>query len=227
MNSHLCFGSVIIKDGLLIFGNCTDLIQVNLKTGNIVAKKPTGGLGKTWGAPSLIGDEIYITDTLVGDFQMMKKWKKGKPIKKFDFEVLAWPKQASFYVGGKSGYEVFASPTVGPDGIAYIACNDGEIYTFNTKKIVVDKDAKAKGIKPNGPKRGWAFDMGAGTKSSPSLANGIVYIGSDNGKLFAVDAKSGDKKWKFKTNGKISSSPWPADGVVYVGSDDGFVYAVE
>jgi len=45
--------------------------------------------------------------------------------------------------------------------------------------------------------------------------------------LYALDAKTGEKKWDFQTNDKILSSPCPADGIVYVGSDDGHLYALE
>ena len=220
-------GSAAISDGKLIYGDCTSLIQVDLASGMKVGWRPIGALAKSWGSPAVVGNDIYITGTLAGDFQKMKLYKKGKPIKGVDFEVLAWPEQVSFYVGGEAGHELFASPTIAPDGTAYLACNDGKLYSFDTKKIVQDKDFKKKGIQANGPKRGWNFDMGAGTKSSPSYASGIIYIGADNGKLFAIDGKSGEQRWEFKTGGPISSSPWPGDGVIYIGSDDGFVYALK
>jgi outer membrane protein assembly factor BamB len=54
----------------------------------------------------------------------------------------------------------------------------------------------------------------------------LIYCGSPDGKLYAIDAKTGDKAWEFTTGGPIDSSPWPADGVIYVGSDDGHIYAL-
>jgi outer membrane protein assembly factor BamB len=63
--------------------------------------------------------------------------------------------------------------------------------------------------------------------SSPIVVNGIVYVGSEDKKLYALDANTGQKLWDFTTNGGISSSPAVANGIVYVGSKDQKLYAVE
>jgi outer membrane protein assembly factor BamB len=59
--------------------------------------------------------------------------------------------------------------------------------------------------------------------SSPAVANGMVYIGSDNG-LAALDAKTGTGLWFYST-APNDSSPAVANGVVYVGDRDGNIYA--
>ena len=61
------------------------------------------------------------------------------------------------------------------------------------------------------------------------MANGVVYVGSGDGKLYAFDAAgttgcSGTAPrtcaplWTAATGGAVSSSPAVANGVVYVGS---------
>ena len=59
----------------------------------------------------------------------------------------------------------------------------------------------------------------------PAVFNGTVYVGSNDGKLYAINAADGSIKWTMTTSGAISSSPAVADGVVYVGSTDGSLYA--
>lgn len=54
-----------------------------------------------------------------------------------------------------------------------------------------------------------------------------VYVGADDGRLYAIDADSGEQIWSFLTGEPIRSSPTVVDGVVYVGSFDGTVYAVD
>jgi outer membrane protein assembly factor BamB len=61
--------------------------------------------------------------------------------------------------------------------------------------------------------------------SSPAVANGVVYVGSDDGDFYAFDAKTGAALWSAATGGAVESSPAVANGVVYVGSDDASLYA--
>jgi outer membrane protein assembly factor BamB len=63
-------------------------------------------------------------------------------------------------------------------------------------------------------------------ESSPAVANGIVYVGSDDGHVYALYAANGSQVWSFSTGGPVRSSPAVANGVVYVGSDDDDVYAL-
>ena len=64
-------------------------------------------------------------------------------------------------------------------------------------------------------------DHGRHVQSSPAVANGIVYVGSGDARLWAFDATTGATKWTGNTTGAVFSSPAVANGVVYVGSNDG------
>ena len=72
----------------------------------------------------------------------------------------------------------------------------------------------------------WKFKTDGMVKSSPAVADGVVYVGSGDGRLYALDARTGEEKWSFKTDGGVASSPAVAGGVVYFGSTDGYLYAV-
>jgi outer membrane protein assembly factor BamB len=63
--------------------------------------------------------------------------------------------------------------------------------------------------------------------SSPAVVNGIVYFGSGDGNVYAVDASSGVLQWKFATGDVVHASPAVASGTVYVGSFDGNLYALD
>src|SRR5947207_6381610 len=72
----------------------------------------------------------------------------------------------------------------------------------------------------------WAFQTGDRISSWPAVVNGVVYVGSYDGNLYALDAASGTKKWAFHAGNSIGySSPAVVNGVVYVGSDDDSLYA--
>jgi len=66
---------------------------------------------------------------------------------------------------------------------------------------------------------------GAAVFSSPIVANGVVYIGSQDKKLYALDAETGSVLWSYTTGQPIDSSPTVINGMLYVGSWDGKVYA--
>ena len=75
---------------------------------------------------------------------------------------------------------------------------------------------------------GWPFSIGSSIElSSPAIgANNTVYIGANDGKLYAFQP-DGSLKWSFPTGGQIQSAPIVGiNGVVYVGSLDGKLYAV-
>jgi outer membrane protein assembly factor BamB len=72
----------------------------------------------------------------------------------------------------------------------------------------------------------WRFDTGDSVWSSPAVSSGIVYVGSWDHNLYAIDAVTGKEKWQFKTGDNVYSSPAISSGVVYVGSNDGNQYAV-
>ncbi|MEM2108219.1 MAG: PQQ-binding-like beta-propeller repeat protein, partial [Candidatus Bathyarchaeia archaeon] len=63
--------------------------------------------------------------------------------------------------------------------------------------------------------------------SSPSVADGIVYVGSQDRNLYAIGAWSGNLIWKFTTLSTIESSPAVANGKVFTGGDDGYVYCLD
>jgi eukaryotic-like serine/threonine-protein kinase len=73
----------------------------------------------------------------------------------------------------------------------------------------------------------WKFQTGGEVISSPAVAGGVVYVGSNDGRLYAIEEASGALKWKLATGARITSSPAVADGVVYFGSYDGNFYAVD
>ncbi|MEK7368108.1 MAG: PQQ-binding-like beta-propeller repeat protein, partial [Planctomycetota bacterium] len=73
----------------------------------------------------------------------------------------------------------------------------------------------------------WRFSTAGNVTSSPAVdRDGTVYVGSEDGNLYAVTADGG-KKWAFRAKEGITSSPAiGSDGTIYVGSRDKRLYAV-
>ncbi|WP_405613635.1 serine/threonine-protein kinase [Streptomyces sp. NBC_01511] len=77
------------------------------------------------------------------------------------------------------------------------------------------------------PRLRWRYATKDGLDSSPTVADGTVYAGCGEGKLYALDAATGREKWVHTTGGSIYASPVVAGGVVYVGSGDYSLYALD
>jgi outer membrane protein assembly factor BamB len=71
----------------------------------------------------------------------------------------------------------------------------------------------------------WTAETGDVIRSSPAIADGVVYAGSWDGKLYALDEATGAVKWVAATPGIRNSSPAIADGRVFVASYYGSLYA--
>ena len=73
----------------------------------------------------------------------------------------------------------------------------------------------------------WRFTTKGSVTSSPVLSEGVVYVGSGENNLYAIDAMTGEDKWRFATKDSVTSSPVVSNGVVYVGSRDTNLYAID
>jgi len=63
---------------------------------------------------------------------------------------------------------------------------------------------------------------------SPALIHqGVVYVGGHDGRIYAIDARSGRKIWEFRTRDHVMPAPILHDGLLFVGSMDGFYYALD
>jgi outer membrane protein assembly factor BamB len=82
-------------------------------------------------------------------------------------------------------------------------------------------------LAPNPLSLKWTFKTAGAIVSSPAVAGGVVYVGSADSNLYAVEAATGKLRWKFDAHGEVTSSPAVADGTVYVVSLDGNLYAVD
>ena len=72
----------------------------------------------------------------------------------------------------------------------------------------------------------WSFKTEDAIKSSPVIFNNTIYVGSNDGFLYAINAE-GKLKWKFNAGSAIEAPPLVLDNVVFVGSLEGVLFAVD
>jgi len=73
----------------------------------------------------------------------------------------------------------------------------------------------------------WAFKAGGPIVTSPAVVDGVVYIASLDGHLYALDQETGKEKWNFKSSRPIASSPAVDRGTLYVVSSVGALVALD
>lgn len=79
----------------------------------------------------------------------------------------------------------------------------------------------------DGPATGeqqWRFETN-GETATPAVKGGLVFVGSGDDNLYALDAASGDEQWRY-ASGFIATAPAVADATVYVTDGSGFIHAV-
>src|SRR6185369_1603359 len=73
----------------------------------------------------------------------------------------------------------------------------------------------------------WTFKTAGPIVASPAIADGVVYIGSLDAYLYAIDQETGKEKWKYKSRMPIASSAAVVDGTVYFVSSSGALGALD
>ena len=72
----------------------------------------------------------------------------------------------------------------------------------------------------------WTFRCEDEVRSSPRVAEGVLFVGSYDTNLYALDAENGSFLWKFPTEAGIVSRPCVDGDLVLFGSEDSNIYAV-
>ncbi len=63
------------------------------------------------------------------------------------------------------------------------------------------------------------------TYSSPAVANGVVYVGAQDGYVYAVNAMTGELLWRVAAGTYVDASPVVVNGMLFVATYDGNVLA--
>ncbi len=73
----------------------------------------------------------------------------------------------------------------------------------------------------------WQFSVPGWAMTAPTVSDGAVYVGADDGNVYALDAANGAPLWTFQTGDVVRSPAVVSDGIVYAGSNDNVLYALD
>ena len=133
----------------------------------------------------------------------------------------------------KTGSRVTSSPAVS-GGLVYVGSYDGNFYAIDAGtgalrwKFATGGERRFAGRHlhgrlPAGEVIPDPFDI---YLSSPAVSRGMVYFGSGDSHVYALDAATGRIRWTFKTGNVVHASPTIAGELLYIGSWDTWFYAL-
>ncbi len=148
-----------------------------------------------------------------------------------------------------SGAYTGASPAL-RDGLAFYGTFDNEVLGVNlagrkvdwryehpqrkfpfyssaavtsARVVVGGRDKMVHGLTLQG-KPAWTFTTRARVESSPAIADGRVFVGSNDGRFYVLSVSNGAKLWEFNAGAPLSASPAIANGRIVIGAQDGRLY---
>jgi polyvinyl alcohol dehydrogenase (cytochrome) len=110
--------------------------------------------------------------------------------------------------------------------------------SVNNARFVPDEVSKMSAKDVGALKLKWAFGFAGATRarSQPAVAGGAVYVGSQDGTVYALDFETGCVRWTFAATGEVRTAPivenWKAGDrharpLVFVGDSTATIYALD
>lgn len=184
---------------------------------------------------------IYITDAAGKTFEKSLQFIVDKPLEpkmghlKWRYRMNGASKATPLVLGGA----VYAGSN---DGVFYaVNVESGELnWSFDAGAEILSSAAAWKNLILFGAGNGkfhaltpagdlkWTYDAGAAVYSSPVVdENGVVYFGTNDARLIALDATTGKFLWaNSDARQSVESQPCVKGDRVYFGAWDGYLYCL-
>jgi len=72
----------------------------------------------------------------------------------------------------------------------------------------------------------WTSGAAPAARTAPVVAGGLIFTGSSDQRLYALDAATGAKRWSYLTEDEVQCTPCVSGAMVSFGSDDGWIYCL-
>lgn len=239
--------SPIVVGGRVYVGSLdTNLYSLDANSGDVVWTYKTEGYITS--SPAVADGEVYFTSQEPNSGALYKLNAHNG--------TLIWKLDIPYVLTADRGIDLHASPTVA-DGMVFAAANKEMYYGINaTTGEIKWTYATAKGtedlggylvasmayhdgqllivdmffitaLDANTGEVVWKSWIGTELYTSPTYADGKVYITTDRRLVYVLNSTNGNKLSFFETGSNSWSSPSVYEGRVYFGSNDGNLYCLD
>lgn len=203
--------SPVISENSIYIASWDELFNIDINSVNTIWKYKVKGLIKS--CPLVNNSIVYNSST-------------GPTISAIHAESM----EASWVFAAETRESVYTTPLL-VNNMLIIGDDDGYLYSFdavNGKELnkfkVYGKEVEIETYRGTVIKE---TIIKRSIISSPCMYDSLIFFGSDDRNLYALDIETFEPKWVFTSRDRITSSPCAADGIVYFGSLDGHLYAVD
>ncbi len=228
-------GSPLIIDNRVCIATDHTVYALDLASGQLVWKVPTGTEDAFMGAPAYDEGMIYTTG---GKLLLALDAQTGKEIWRVDkgeiFLGLAvanglvyvgnWDQ--NFYAFDQSTGEERWSFKGGNIFWSSPAVDENMVYAGNIDKNLYALNAQTGELR-------WSFETAGDAVSEPLVADGVVYVSDSSHEtrlgprhLYALDAATGEQLWVFETTSTFLPAPALGENIIYV-TTTGEVFALK
>jgi hypothetical protein len=171
-------------------------------------------------SPTVVGDTVYFTNSggLVQGYDISGLAAGAEPTRSFRYWV---------------GDDTDASIVADAEGMLYVGVEYERAATAARSDVVgqlVKLDPSADVAAGEDPLVWSWFDNDVrpgGIWGTPAVVDGVVYVGTNAGRLVAVSAVTGVELWTKRLPGPLWSSPSVVDGVLLMGDCAGVLHAYD
>ena len=237
-DGYFCSGPAVAYGMVYELNKDGFLYALDIDKGELVWKYEGPGLLMFPGNPSIADGKIYATTGQTASYVSEESESEFACLDAYTGELLwtlpieAFAPRESVAIAYGNLYLIPGSVTTAVDeesGEEYSTFN--QVWAISTSSwSMFRRDSAHSAAGQSAPENltlRWKFTTDGAVISSPSVADGMVYVGSQDKNIYCLDSRTGSLVWNFTTGARIKSSPAIADGMVYVGPDDGNVYCLD
>ena len=219
------------------------LVVLDKKTGRLIAREQEGIapniFHSTWAAPAsatVNGRKLIFFNAGNGMVYAFEALPPGlapepgprflKKVWQFDFDPSAPKTNVHRFNSNRreSPSNFFGMPIFHENRI--YSAGGGDIWWGKNEAWLKCIDAAGSGD-VTGTAQVWSYVLEKHVLATPTVANGLVFIGDVGRTFHCVDAKTGQGVWRHEVKGEIWASALVADGKAYVGTRGGSFYVFE